>query len=543
MAEVKSTAVVGIYSRKSKYSEGSESVATQIALCRELAEKQHPGCSVIVYDEDEGFSGKNTNRPGFQRLMDDVKNHRISVLYVYRLDRMGRSVRDVCSTLEDLQRHSVSFVSLRESFDTSTPMGRAMLYIASVFAQLERETLAERVKDAIHTMAMQGRWLGGNTPTGFTSNRDNRGWCYLEPVQPELEKVKHLYEKFTELGSLSALVTYCLQNGIKSRNGTDYSRTTLRTLLTNPVYCTADEDALEFFTNNDHSLAAIPSEFDSKHGMMPFGRTTRNEKTVVINPTSRWIVAVGAHVGTVSGALWVKAQQIFEQNKELGSAWRGRRTENALLSGVIRCGCCGSPMRPKAYGKPMPDGTRRFAYYCNKKVESRSVLCKMKSAPGNDVDAMVLQKLKELSDQFDSITSSATDLLAVSAAKVAEENIQNLQKEIQKAQKQLDNLTDTLAEGIPQAARKQIYQRMEDLNDLILEKEAAISSITKQQINSQANTSFLLNAAEIFSSFGEGFSSLTHDEKRRLIRNVVSSVVWDGESITMNMQGENDSLG
>lgn len=538
-----SPVVAGVYARKSKYAEASESVSTQVALCRDLAQRQYPGCTFVVYDEDEGFSGKNTNRPGFLRMMEDVRSQHINVLYVYRLDRMGRSVRDICATLETLQRHAVSFVSVRENFDTSTPMGRAMLYVASVFAQLERETLAERVRDAVHAMARQGRWLGGNTPTGFVSRKDSKGWYYLEPVPDDLDKVRHLYEQFVSLGSVSALVTYCLRNGIRSRTGVEYSRTTLRSLLVNPVYCTADLDAFRFFSSHDYALAAELSEFDGFLGLQPFGRTSRNENTVILNPTSQWIIAVGNHPGAVPGAVWVRAQNILEQNKELGASFRGRRTENALLSGVIRCGSCGSAMRPKTYGTPLPDGSRRVAYICTRKVDSRGDLCTIKNAPANDVDAIVLDHLRQLSQQFDSLNQSGVSLLAASSAHAAEEGIRALQLEVQKAQQQMDNLTDTLAEGVPAAARQQIYQRMEDLSQLISEKEEAIAELTASQLDSQQQLSFAEQACALFASFGDGFSSLTHDEKRRLIRSVVSSVIWDGENITINPAGVPASLG
>ena len=88
---------------------------------------------------------------------------------VYRLDRISRNISDFSALIEELGRLEIDFVSIRESFDTSSPMGRAMMYIASVFSQLERETIAERIRDNMHELAKTGRWLGGTTPTGYTS--------------------------------------------------------------------------------------------------------------------------------------------------------------------------------------------------------------------------------------------------------------------------------------------------------------------------------------------------------------------------------------
>lgn len=545
-----SPVVVGIYPRKSRFSENSESVATQITLCQEHVQRLYPGCTTIVYDGDEGYSGKNTNRPGFQRMMEDVRQHRITVLCCYRLDRIGRSVRDFCATLDTLQHHGVSFVSVRESFDTASPMGRAMLYIASVFSQLERETIAERIRDALHEAAKSGRWLGGQTPTGYTSKTVRferggitRGYCVLAPVDQELEQVALLFEKFATLGSLSALHTYCLQHGIRSKNGVEYSRTTLRAILANPVYCTADSDAWAYFSTHDYALAADQEDFDGQHGLMPYNRTAKTDTLTISKPTTEWIISVGAHPGCVSGALWVKAQQIFVQNKDKGAAWRGRRTETALLSGIIRCGQCGSAMRPRAYGQPLPDGSRRVAYICTRKIDSRGHLCQMTNAPAHVIDPMLIEQLHTMSAQYDDLASGGAALLSGSASKASDDAIRRLESDIRHAQQQFDNLMGTLADGAPEAVRRQIYQRMDALTAAIEEKRADIARITADQFNAADQVTTLQQLAGLFASFGDSFSALTHDEKRRLIQSVISTVVWDGESITINLAGAPASLG
>ena len=99
--------------------------------------------------------------------MPAAKERKIRAIVVYRLDRISRNISDFSSLIEELGRLGIDFVSIRESFDTSSPMGRAMMYIASVFSQLERETIAERIRDNMHELAKTGRWLGGTTPHGL----------------------------------------------------------------------------------------------------------------------------------------------------------------------------------------------------------------------------------------------------------------------------------------------------------------------------------------------------------------------------------------
>ena len=145
-------------------------------MCRDYIERYIPeaqNADIRVF-EDEGYSGKNTKRPEFQKMMKEVKQGKCKYLVCYKLDRMGRNIIDIASLVEELNHLKVSFISVKESFDTSTPLGKTMLYIAGIFAQMEREQIAERVKDNMMMLAKNGRWLGGNTPLGFVSQKDEK---------------------------------------------------------------------------------------------------------------------------------------------------------------------------------------------------------------------------------------------------------------------------------------------------------------------------------------------------------------------------------
>ena len=212
---------IAIYPRKSKFSPTSESIANQVAMCREYCDRCFDDPHYLVYDEDEGFSGKSTNRPAYTQMIEDMRAGKFQVLCCYRLDRISRNVRDFAELLDDLQRHNIAFVSVRNNFDTSTPFGRAMVYISSALAQMERETLAERVKDNLYEMARSGRWLGGVTPLGFVAkaqevHRDDkkRKLLMLSPVEEELAQVRDLFDHFLRLGSVTKLLQYCLEHRI-----------------------------------------------------------------------------------------------------------------------------------------------------------------------------------------------------------------------------------------------------------------------------------------------------------------------------------------
>ena len=111
---------------------------------------------------DGGYSGKDLNRPAIQRLIEDCKNHKIDAVFVFKLDRISRSQRDTLYLIEEVfNKYDVSFISMRENFDTSSPFGKAMIGVLSVFAQLERETILERTRIGLKKRAEAGLWRGG----------------------------------------------------------------------------------------------------------------------------------------------------------------------------------------------------------------------------------------------------------------------------------------------------------------------------------------------------------------------------------------------
>ncbi len=168
-----------IYARQSIEKKNSISIEGQQEMCRNAAGEEE----VKLY-QDRGYSGKNTDRPDFQRLLKDIRAGKISKIYVYRLDRFSRSIADFSQLWKTLQKHNVEFISVTENFDTASPMGRAMLHIIMVFAQLERETTSERVHDNYAARAGQGAWPGGPAPYGFALGRavDNSGRSYASLV-------------------------------------------------------------------------------------------------------------------------------------------------------------------------------------------------------------------------------------------------------------------------------------------------------------------------------------------------------------------------
>ena len=152
-----------LYFRQSVERVDSISIESQLEYCK-YETRGNPYKEYI----DRGYSGKNTNRPAFEEMLEDIRQGKISRVIVYKLDRISRSILDFANMMDIFQKYNVEFVSSTERFDTSTPIGRAMLNICIVFAQLERETIQKRVTDAYYSRCKRGFYMGGRIPYGLS---------------------------------------------------------------------------------------------------------------------------------------------------------------------------------------------------------------------------------------------------------------------------------------------------------------------------------------------------------------------------------------
>ena len=328
------SALDAIYARQSVDKADSLSIQGQIDLCRQKA-----GEEVQIY-QDKGYSGKNTNRPAFQRMMEDVERGRIQKIIVYRLDRFSRSIADFGRLWELLKRHDVEFVSINETFDTSTPMGRAMLNIIMVFAQLERETTAQRVRDNYYQRARLGAWPGGPAPYGFEIGKlpgpDGNLLPGLLPNE-QAPVVERIFQDYAMEGaSLGSVARALNADGIPAPKRAVWDNVSLSRILHSPVYVMADEDVYLYYQGKGLNFANRLEEFDGLHAGMVVGK--RDRSAGKYQDLKEQHFSLSTHYGLIPSALWLQCQYKLDANRQLGGAGRGKHT---WLSGLLKCGCCG----------------------------------------------------------------------------------------------------------------------------------------------------------------------------------------------------------
>lgn len=539
---------IAIYSRKSKFSEKGDSIENQIQYCKDYA-KMHLApfseSNFFIY-EDEGFSAATTIRPQFQKLIEDIQRKKIQILICYRLDRINRNVSDFSKTLELLEQNNVSFISATENFDTTTPMGKAMIYIASVFAQLERETTAERVRDNMLALSRTGRWLGGLTPLGFQSesilymdeNLKERQLYKLVPIEKDLNKVLLLFSKYLETKSLSKVETYCLTNHIKTQKNCDFTKNSLSLLLQNPTYCIADKEAYEYFIKLGCVMPCSGKNFNGHYGILCYNRTrhvsgNRQKK----RPSKEWIVAIGKHQGIISGKIFSSVQALLKRNKEKGNP-RKDTSEIALFSGKILCSNCGSRLRIKNVRRNGDIVT--FSYACEMKVLSKGSRCKMKNLPGSAMDEKLLLLLKNILSDLQ-IKEMAIKLLLQKEYLIRNEaetkafQINNVKQGLANINDEIANLLSQLSQNSSPLLAKYIIPQLDKLDCEKTNTEEALNNLIKSLPKPETASPEIEKCYNLLTNTNSLLDC--HDVKhlQALADLLIKSIVWNGSTADIEL--------
>ena len=235
-----------VYTRKST-EDGLEqefnSLDAQYEACAAYALSQRHEGWVVVKDryDDGGFSGGNIERPGLKRLLADVAAGKIDIILLYKIDRLTRSLTDFSRIVDVLDKAGASFVSITQSFNTTTSMGRLTLNMLLSFAQFEREITGERIRDKIAASKRKGIWMGGTVPLGYEVVERK---LLVKPK--EAEQVRHIMQRYLALGTVPALVDELGREGYRTKlqhrvsgphKGNDlYRRGTLYHMLSNRIY-------------------------------------------------------------------------------------------------------------------------------------------------------------------------------------------------------------------------------------------------------------------------------------------------------------------
>ncbi|MBT5855418.1 recombinase family protein [bacterium] len=437
---------------------------------------------------EKGKSGGNTNRPEYKKLVADIEAKKITAVVVKKLDRLSRSLLDFEQLMTTMQRNDVEFISLRENFDTTTAMGKAMLRVALVFAQLEREQTAERIKDVFAWRAEQGLYNGGTRPFGYDSVSSE-----LIPHKQEKKIIQFIFETFIKTKSTTIVANECNVMGFRNRNGAMWDKRQLHKILNHPVY---------------------------------LGKIRWNSQ-----------IFTGIHQPLVSELLFNQAQTIFSERK----VYRKSKIVLGLLKGVLFCGECHHLMTPN-YTKKKNGKIYRY-YRCVSTLNPKGKPCINKYFNMEKANKIVLQKvlscateqqLQNISNHVEKKNDEVRKELTVIQIEI--EGMENMLESIKsKKETYLDSLISN------QFVAKEREMINSKIDEFTLQEKQLKGSIMKLQFEytqkeEQISSVERLKKELVF--FKINSQSLETNELKKWLLDTIERIeIFKDETVVMNFKG------
>lgn len=411
---------------------------------------------------DDGYTGTNMDRPALQKLIKDVNEGKIQTVIVYRLDRLGRKQKDVLHLLEDVfDKNNVAFKSATEPFDTSTPLGKAMLGILAVFAQLERDTIVERVTSAMQMRTKKGLWNGGPVTLGYRLNDETK---QLEVIPEHAELVLTIFKKFTQGQSMGEIASW------------------LHPLLP------------------DHRVNYI------------FVRRILKRPLYIGKVYNKDLIVDGSHEPIIPEELWNQAQLEFEKR----NSGEAKPIRKYLLSGLLKCEICGKsflPKRKRSRGK-------LFEYYecvTHRMMFKDVPRCKTKLVRQDFLENFVVKSLMDLGElELDVVQKQ------IAATKEGPETkalITELKNKLPAIERKINRWKRAYEdEEINIGEWRELTSELKEERNAI---ELRIEELEGQQQTGMKASELLSLAKEA----AENWEDMTFEERQVILRTVISKIV------------------
>ena len=424
-----------LYARKSVERENSISCETQLEYCHMMIKPEERGEKVMTF-VDNGFSGGNVNRDGFQKMMKLIRQGKVSKVIVYKLDRISRSLSDFMNILQEFKQHQVEFVSSQESFDTSSPYGELIVKILMVFAEFERTSIINRVTQAYAHRSEMGFYMGGRQPYGFElvpTVIHNVKTKKLNPIPSQVEQVRYLFEVYAQENvSLRRLQDLLIAEGKQPLNGSKWTTAKLSTLLKNPIYVKADSDIYDYYDRHGVQMITDIALFTGEQGAQLYGRTKHDPD----NPDwSDMKLVLLSHPGIVDSDIWLKCQRKLEKNRQITNSYSN---PTSWLAGKVVCEKCGHTMTT-IKGKVNQNGEMRRYFNCTGKSHKKICTGPKVSIYAEDLEDMV----------YDCIAEKLADLKGTkqNTRRGDSAEINDLKLKIKSIEKSEKQLLDTMLSG------------------------------------------------------------------------------------------------
>ena len=495
------TQIDAIYTRQSVDRPDSISVESQAEICR----REVAGSEYKIYT-DKGYSGKNTDRPAVQDMINDIKAGRIKRVIVYRLDRISRSVIDFANLIDVFRKYKVDFVSAMEKFDTGTPIGKAMLMIVMIFAQLERETIQQRVIDAYRSRSKRGLYMGGRVPYGFKLTDtilDGVRTKMYQIKEDEAEIVQFIFSMYSNPQiSLGDVAKYLNENGVLKPDGKPFTGSRIRDIVVNPAYVRADYQVYDFFKKQGANVINPPEDFIGTNGTYYYSGENTKRKSISLEGQT---LVLAPHEGIVDSYLWISCRKKCLANAQIAKPVKAKAT---WLAGKIKCGYCGYALNAKTYHCKTKEDNRY--YLCVHKYQTGK--CQFSSLDADAVDTLILDEMKKKIASLGPLEMRRDSGYNSQAAGLRTQ-IDKLDLEIESLMDKISNANSTVMEYI--------NKRMIALDD---EKSKLYDEIIHLQKNQNTGNNEIENCMQFW-------DELTIDDKISVVDCLIVSISASKEAI------------
>lgn len=509
------------YARQSIDKKDSLSIEAQLEKCAALAD---PGFREY---KDKGYSGKSLERPDFKRLMSDVRSGLVKRIICYRLDRISRNLADFSALLLELQKYHCEFVSVSENFDTSSPIGRAMVYICMVFAQMERESIAERVQDNYYYRTGIGFWGGGPAPYGYHLSRvqvNGQSHTILEPEEAEAEVVRKIYGWYLEPGTGAREILTRLNQTyqIKTRKGAQWTSRVLTDLLQRPLYAPNSIEIYRYLKSIGANIKTPPEGFDGHYSVDIYGHTgEKGSKHKRCRRPEDMYCNVSMHQAIIDGDTWIKVQRKREMNKTQPP--RKGTGKNSYFTGIMNCAECGRGV------SVLNGGGRKKYYVCSARKNLGRESCELPLIPQAQADNAIIENiiahLKEPDVQA-KIKAGAEQKSEYSAKGILKRN--TILMELETVQEKIENLLDALAEGNSTTA-KYLNEKIGEFDQKKTELEKELYALDQEETGASSIADNARYISQQLDNIDGIFAGGTFEEIHALCQALIKRILFDKE--------------
>lgn len=492
-----------IYARQSVDRKDSISIETQIEECKkELKQNEE----YTVY-QDKGYSGKSTDRPAFQSMMNEIKSGIVSRIIIYKLDRISRSLIDFLNMQTIFQKYNVELKSCNEKFDTSGIMGKTIVNILMVFAEMERETIQKRITDNYYARGEKGFYLGGAAPFGYnkieTQLHGKKTYTFEENTD-ESPIVRQMYERYINGQSLSAIARWLNDCKIPSRRNKAWLPNSVSRILKNPVYVKANAEVYNYLLSLGATMNNPVDDYIGENGCYVYGNDTQRKGSKFVSLKSDY-VTLGLHKGIIEPSLWLEAQNIFNKKKNHSNLGTGSLT---WLQGLVKCKC-GYTYYVKKYKTKVNE--HRYLYCRGRRNNSCPYPHTM--IPAQKLEAIVERALlKELHN-----------LKGESGENVIKDTpeINSLKIQVVKIDEQIENII----EKIVRCSDVTVEYLNKKIEALDAEKKSILEEIAKLELKNNRANQLSIDVSDILNDW----YSYDLETKKQIAKQVIDKIVLEGK--------------